>query len=150
MEDDDHHGLNVHQGLYRSLPRASSEAAVWWPISCAGKSDMLHSGGDCQAEPNLLQPHFGNFGQVLTTERVQTDLTPCFGCLLPCWFCESRRCLQRAGLANLTQMSVGSCSGGCLPPELCLSCLSKHRNHPHTGFLHPSNHVLQPFLLPQQ
>lgn len=37
---------------------------------------MLHSGGHCQAEPSLVQPHFGNFGQVLTTERVQTDCPP--------------------------------------------------------------------------
>lgn len=85
---------------------------------------------------------------MLTIERVQIDLTRYFGCLLPCWFCESRRYLQRAGLVNLTQVSVSSCSGACLPPELCLSRLSKHKNHPHTGFLHPSNHMLQPLCFP--
>lgn len=54
------------QGILKKLLFGGSLAG-------GGTGDMLHSGGDCQAEPNFVLPHFGNFGQVLAIERVQTD-----------------------------------------------------------------------------
>jgi len=38
-----------------------------------GMSGTLHSGGDCQAEPSLVQLSLGILGQVLTMESVQTN-----------------------------------------------------------------------------
>lgn len=82
---------------------------------------MLHSGGDCQAEPNLVQPHFGNLGQVLTLERVRTDWPHTLGiCSL-------------AGFVRARDASLFGAGWQILPSGVCgflLWCLSPLRALP--------------------